>query len=79
MSKLYNFYVKLDKFDFQFSHYENYWGNFEPKKEYTLEKQISLLLIGIGVTFMWLLVKIGEVLEKINKKFSVKETTEVKK
>jgi hypothetical protein len=75
MSKLYNFYVKLDRADFQFSHYRDYWDQFEPKEEYTLGKQISLLLIGFGVAFTWGFVKLGEGLEKISKVFSVKSSS----
>lgn len=71
MNKLYRFYVRLDRLEYEFNHYETGWVLFTPKQKYTLGKQLSLLLGALTILFLTGLLKLGESFETLSDKLSV--------
>lgn len=79
MSKLYKFYVRLDRLEYEFTHYLPGWPDFKPQPKYSLGKQISLIL---GTSAI-LVFKAGDhvynTLKKISDKLSVTHELEDKR
>jgi hypothetical protein len=73
MSKLYNFYAKLDRLEFEFTHNSNVWYMFKPKEKYTLGKQSSLLLDYSVILFFKFSIKINKIISMISDKLAIKE------